>query len=93
MKKLLTLGAAIAGLCVVAVSAPANAADRKSDGIQNDPTVTIDLSARHRHWRRYGGYRYYGGPYYGYPYAYGYYPYGYYPYRYYRRPGIYFGFY
>ena len=87
MKTLLTLSAAAAALCVVAVSAPANAAERKADGIQNGQTVTLDLSARHRHWRRYGGYRYYGGPYYAYPYAYSY---GYYPY--YRRPVFYFGF-
>jgi len=90
MKTLLTLSVAATALCVVAVSAPANAAERKADGIQNGPTVTMDLSAHRRHWRG-GGYRYYGG-HYGYPY--GYYPYGYYPYGYYRRgPGIYFGFY
>jgi hypothetical protein len=97
MRKLLALSVAAAALFVVAVSAPANAAVRKADGVQNGQAAqTADLSAR-RYYRRYGyrsygpRYRYYGGPYYsGYPYAYGYYPY-YRPY-YYRRPGIYFGF-
>jgi hypothetical protein len=104
MRKLLILSAAITGLCVVATSVPAGAADRKIDGLRNDEAVQIDLSAhrrryahRHRYYvrRHYYGPRYYGGPYY-YPYAYrypGYYSYGYAPYPYYyRRPGIYFGF-
>ncbi len=93
MMKVLAVVLALAG--AVWFTAPADAAARKTDGIQNGQTITTDLSA-HRYYRRYGyrhyGYRYYGRPYY-YPYAYGYYPYGYYPYGYYRRPGIYFGFY
>ena len=99
MRKLLILSAAVAGLWVVAVSAPAGAADRQTDGIRNGQAVQADLSARRKHRRyvrRYYVRRYYGGPYY-YPYVY--YPYAYrhgpyYPYRpyYYRRPGIYFHF-
>jgi hypothetical protein len=95
MTKLLTLSAAAAALFVVAVSAPASAAERKADGVRNgDGVSTTDLSAR-RYYRRYG-HRYYGPRYYGGYYPYGYYgnpyPYGYYPY-YRRGPGIYFGFY
>jgi hypothetical protein len=92
MVKVLAVVLAIAG--AIWFTAPADAAARKSDGIQNGQAVTMDLSARRYHRRyvyRYGPrYRYYGGPYY-YGYPYGYYPYGYYPY-YYRRPGIYFRF-
>jgi hypothetical protein len=98
MRKLLALGVAAAALFVVAVSAPANAAVRNADGVQNGQAVAMDLSARRYHRRyvyRYGPrYGYYARPYY-YGYPYGYYPYGYYPYPYpyyYRRPGIYFGF-
>lgn len=98
MRKLLALSVAAAALCVVAVSAPAGAADRQADGLRNDQAAQTDLSARRKHRRqvrRYHARRYYGGPYY-YPYAYGYgpryyNPYGYAPY-YYRRPGIYFQF-
>lgn len=88
MRTLLTLSAAAAALFVVAVTAPADAAVRKTDGVQNGQTVQMDLSARRysrRHYRYYRGryYRPYGyyGPYYGYgpgPYYYG-------P-RYYYRP-------
>lgn len=104
MKKSLFLSAAIAGLCAMAASVPADAADRKSDGLRNDAAVTIDMSARryrrhayrYYHTRRYYGPRYYySRPYYPYGYGYGpgYYSYGYAPYPYYyRRPGIYFGF-
>lgn len=102
MRKLLGLSTAVAGLCLVALSAPASAADRKADGLRNDEGVAIDLSAHrrryaHRHYaRRYYGPRYYGEPYYYprpyYGYGPGYYSYGYAPYPYYRRPGITFGF-
>ena len=88
MRTLLTLSAAAAALFVVAVTAPADAAARKTDGVQNGQTVQMDLSARryHRRYFRYNRgpyYRPYGyyGPYYGYgpgPYYYG-------P-RYYYRP-------
>ena len=87
MRTLLTLSAAAAALFVVAVTAPADAAVRKTDGVQNGQTVQMDLSARRyhrRHHRYYRGryYRPYGyyGPYYGYgpgPYYYG--PRYYYP--------------
>jgi hypothetical protein len=90
MKKLMIVSAAAAALLAIAVSAPANAAERKADGVRNGKAVeTTDLSARR--YRRYGGGRYYGRGYgyYGNPYPYGYYPYGYYR----RGPGIYFGFY
>lgn len=102
MRKLLSLSTAIAGLCLIALSVPAGAADRKADGLRNDEAVGIDLSAHrrryaHRHYtRRYYGPRYYGEPYYYprpyYGYGPGYYSYGYAPYPYYRRPGITFGF-
>jgi len=106
MRKLLILGAAVAGLCAIAVSTPAGAADRQSDGLRNDPAVAIDMSARryrHHGYRHHYARRYYYGrpryyysrPYYPYRYGYdpGYYSYGYAPYPYYyRRPGVYFGF-
>lgn len=97
MRKFLTLSAAVAVLCAVAVSAPASASDRAADGIHNGKAVAQTFSARWRHHYRYGYYRprywgpryFYGGPYYGYPYGYAYAPRYY---RHYRRPGIYFGF-
>lgn len=95
MRKILTLGAAAAVLCAVAVSAPASASDRTAGGIHNGKAVAqTDFSARrYRHYsRRYYGRRYYGGPYYASPYGYAYSP-RYYGHRhYYRRPGISFGF-
>jgi hypothetical protein len=104
MRKFLILCAAVAALILFAVSAPADAATRKAQGVTVGQAVQIDLSARRYHRRHvYRYYRpryryYYGAPYYfAYPYYYvpRYYRYRYYyPYRYYyyRRPGIYFGF-
>lgn len=96
MSKFLTLSAAVAALCAVAVSTPASAADRKADGIHNGQAASTEFSARRRHHNyrhyRYYGPRYYSRPYYGYPYAYAYGP-RYYPYRhYYGRPGVSFSF-
>jgi hypothetical protein len=101
MRKFLILGATVAALGLLAVAAPANAANRTASGVTAGQAVQLDLSARRYHRRYYHRYyrRHYGGPYYyrpyyrPYPYYYGpryYSPYGYYPY--YRRPGIYFGF-
>jgi hypothetical protein len=94
MRKILTLGAAAAALCAVAVLAPASAADRTSEGVHNGAAAQTDFSARryYRHYsHRYYGHRYYGRRYYGAPY-YAYSP-RYYGYRHhYRRPGVYFGF-
>jgi hypothetical protein len=98
MRKFLILGATVAALGLLAVAAPANAADHNASGITAGQAVQMDLSARRYHRRYYR--RYYRGPYYYRPYYYRpypyyyvpryYSPYGYYPY--YRRPGIYFGF-
>jgi hypothetical protein len=86
MRKLLTLSAAAAALFVVAVTAPADAAVRKTDGVQNGQTIQMDLSARRYYRRYYRHYRYYPGPYYRpYGYYYGPGPYYYGP-RYYYRP-------
>lgn len=99
MRKFLMLGATVAALGLLAVAAPANAADRKANGITAGQAVQMDLSARRyhrRYYRRYYRRPYYYRPYYYRPYPYYYYgpryyyPYGYYPY--YRRPGIYFSF-
>ncbi len=74
MRKYLILGAAIAALGLFAMSAPADAAIRKTSGVTAGQTVQMDLSARryyrhyyyHRHYRYYGRYhyyrRYYAGP-------------------------------
>ena len=102
MKKFLTLSAATAAVFMAIALAPADAAVRKTNGVNHGQAsnnqVTTDFSARRRYYRRYyGGYYrpYYGGYGYGYgsPYGYGYGP-GYYGYGYrpYYRPGITFGF-
>ena len=98
MRKFLIASAAAAAIGLLALSAPADAASRKSAGVANAQSVQIDLSAR-RYYRRYHYYRrhYWYRPYYYYPYRYYYGPRYYYPYPYYypyyyRRPGIYFGF-
>ena len=89
MRNLLTLSAAAAALFLVAVTAPANAAVRKTDGVQNGQTVQMDLSARRYYRRYYRSYRYYPGPYYRpYGYYYGPGPYYYYGPRYYYRPVV-----
>ena len=97
MRKFLILGATVAALGLLAIAAPANAANQKANGVTAGQAFQMDLSARRYHRRYYR--RYYGGyyrPYYYRPYPYYYGPryyspyYGYYPY--YRRPGIYFGF-
>jgi hypothetical protein len=99
MSKFLTLSAAVAALCAVAVSTPASAAEQKADGLHNGQAASTEFSARVRHHRyyrhysnRYYGPRYYSRPYYSAPYAYAYGP-RYYPSRhYYRRPGVSFNF-
>jgi hypothetical protein len=96
MRKFLILTAAAAALGLFAMSAPADAANRKASGVTATQAAQMDLSARRyrRHYRRYYYYRRYYRPYYYYPYPYYkpyYYPYRYYPY-YYRRPGVYFYF-
>jgi len=98
MRKLFTLGAAVAFLCAAAFVIPAGAADRKVDAVRDiQAAASTDLSARgyyrHRFWPRYFGPRLYVRPYY-FPYAfYGPRFYGYYGgYRHYRRPGFMIGF-
>jgi hypothetical protein len=82
--------AAGALLCVLALPNPADAADRRSDGVRNSIEQT-EFSSRHRRWHRRHFVRRYYAPHYGYyghPYAYGY---GY-PYYYRHRPFVGFGF-
>jgi hypothetical protein len=95
--------AAIFLLWVIALPGPADAAQRRADGVAN-PDQATEFSARRRYYRRYYRgyyrpyYRRYYRPYYYRPYYRGYYyrPYYYRPY-YYRpywgpRPFFYFGF-
>ena len=94
MSKLMTLVAALTAIFVLSLAGPADAAQRKADGIQNQQADQYEVSDQ-RPYRRYSR-RYYRPYYYGgYP-AYGYgYPYGYYrpaPYYGYGGPGIGFNF-
>ncbi len=85
MSKLLPTLAAVGFIGLMALLAPASAAERRADGLHNADQV--DVSAAKRKKRRvvvreyYGEPYYYGGPYYDGYYAYGARPYGYY------RPG------
>jgi hypothetical protein len=93
--------AAIFMLWVMALPGPADAAQRRADGVTNADQAT-EFSAQRRYYRRYNrryyrGYyrpyyrRYYYRPYYYRPYYYR--PYYYRPYRYWGpRPFFYFGF-
>jgi len=96
MRKLFTLGAAVAVLCAVALVTPASAADRKADAVRDiQAAASTDLSARtyyrRRYWPRYFGPRFYVGRYY-YPYAFYGPRLGYYGGYRYRRPGFMIGF-
>ena len=85
MSKLLTFVAALTAIFVLSLAGPADAAQRKADGIQNQADQ-YEVSDQRRYYRRryyrpYYPYYYGGGyPYYGYGYP-GYYrpyrPYGY----------------
>jgi hypothetical protein len=88
MTKLLATCAAVAVTALLALPAPASAAERSTAGVQQ--TSPTDISAARRYYRRhyvrhyYGPRRYYGRSYYA-PYnAYGYDPY----YRPYYGPGV-----
>ena len=95
MSKLTTFVAALTAIFVLSLAGPADAAQRKADGIQKQQADQYEVSDQRRYRRYYRGYRPYYRPYYygGYP-AYGYgYPYGYYrPYYGYGSPGFGFNF-
>ncbi|MGE3148018.1 MAG: hypothetical protein AB7K04_03025 [Pseudorhodoplanes sp.] len=99
MSKILTLAAAVVGLFALSFAGPADAAQRKADGISKQQSSNYEISDQRRYHRRhYRPYRHYYRPYYrhrywgGYPY-YGYgYPYGYYRPYYGYGPGFSFGF-
>jgi hypothetical protein len=79
--------AAIFLLWVIALPGPADAAQRRADGVATIDQTT-EFGSRHRRWHRrhYHGRRYYRGPRYAYRYSYRpyyYRPYYYRPYRYY----------
>ena len=103
MSRLMTLVAALTAIFVLSLAGPADAAQRKADGIQKQQAGQYEVSDQRRYYRRYYRpyYRPYYAPYYGYrpyPYYYGGYPaYGYgYPYGYarpyYGSPGFGFSF-
>jgi hypothetical protein len=85
MTKALLALAAGAALFVFALPGPADAGERRADGIRNSVEQT-EFSSRHRRWHRHRHFvrRGYYRPYYGHPYAYGW---GH-PYYYGHRPFI-----
>ena len=80
MSKMLSVLAAIFALSMIAMSGPADAAQRAADGIRNLDQYEFSSVRRRRVVRRYYAPRYYARPGYG---PYGYQPYGYQPYGYY----------
>ena len=83
MSKMLSVLVAIFALWIVVLPGPADAAQRRADGIRNLDQYEFSSARRRRRVvvRRYVGPGYYGQPYYS---PYGYQPYGYRPYGYYR---------
>jgi hypothetical protein len=78
MSKILAGVAAFALLLILAMPGPANAAERRADGLRTADATMTDVSARHRRWhRRHFVRRHYWGPRYGYwgPRSYAYDPY------------------
>jgi hypothetical protein len=92
MTKLLATCAAVAIAAVLALPAPAGAAERSAAGIEQTQSTDISAAKRkYRKHRRHYTHRYYYGPrYYSAPYYRGYGAYAYDPYYrpYYTRPGI-----
>jgi len=95
MSKILASIAAFALLAMLALPGPANAAERRTDGLRANEAAAPTEFSSYRRWHRrawwgprYGYYRPYWRPRYaawGYPYGYGY---GYYPYYYRPRPVV-----
>ena len=84
MSKILATCAAAAVTAVIALPAPAGAAERKAAGVTQTSPTDISAARRHYRGRHYYAPRHYGRSYYR-PYrAYGYDPY----YRPYYRPGV-----
>ena len=83
MSKMLSVLVAIFALAIATLPGPADAAQRKADGVRNlDQYEFSSVRRKRRYVRRYPVRRYYVQPnYYG---PYGYQPYGYQPYGYYR---------
>jgi len=86
MSKMLSVLVAIFAIWIVALPGPADAAQRKADGVGNLDQYEFSSARRKRRIvRRYAVPRYYVQPYYYGPYGYqpyGYQPYGYQPYGY-----------
>lgn len=93
MTRLLATSAAVAITAMLALPAPADAAERRAAGIEHTQSTDISAARKHRRYHRHYSHRYHGPRYYsGYraPYYGGYGAYGYDPYYrpYYSRPGV-----